>query len=144
MIDHCPQTEDPNHVQIPVGDNLIDYPFELTACTADMVSSKILWNSVISTPDARFAGADIKNMYLKTPLGRFEYMKMPITLFPMDIIEHYNLLGKAIDGYVYMEICKGMYGLPQAGVLANKLLKIRLAHGCFEQPHTPGLWKHHS
>jgi hypothetical protein len=42
-----------------------------------------------------------------------------------------------------MEICKGMYGLPQAGILANKLLKEQLAHhGYFEQPHTPGLWKH--
>ena len=36
-----------------------------------------------------------------------------------------------------------MYGLPQAGILANKLLRKRLArHGYFEQPHTPGLWKH--
>ena len=36
-----------------------------------------------------------------------------------------------------------VYGLPQAGILANKLLKKRLArHGYFEQPHTPGLWKH--
>jgi hypothetical protein len=89
-----------------------------------MVSSKILWNSVISAPDARFAGADIKNMYLEIPLDRFEYMMMPIALLPTDIIEHYNLLEKAIDGYVYMEIRKGMYGLPQAGVLVNKLLKI--------------------
>jgi hypothetical protein len=145
VIDHCPQKEDPNRVQITVGGNLIDYPFELTTCTADMVSSKILWNSVISTLDACFPGANIKNMYLETPLDRFEYMKMPIALLPTDIIEHYNLLEKAIDGYVYMEICKGMYGLPQAGVLAIKLLKIRLArHGYFEQPHTPGLWKHHS
>jgi hypothetical protein len=123
-----------------VGGNLIDYPFELTTHTADMVSSKILWNSVISTPDARFAGADIKNMYLETPLDIFEYMKMPIALLPTDIIEHYNLLEKAIDGYVYMEICKGMYRLPQAGVFANKLLKTRLArHGYFKQPHTLGL-----
>ncbi len=145
MIDHPPQKENPNRVQITVGGNLIDYPFELTTRTADMVSSKILWNSVISTPDARFAGADIKNMYLETPLDRFTYMKMPIALLPMDIIEHYNLLENAIDGYVYMEICKGMYGLPQAGVLANKLLKIHLAqHGYFKQPHTAGLWKHHS
>ncbi len=36
-----------------------------------------------------------------------------------------------------------MYGLPQSGILANKLLKKRLAlHGYFEQSHTPGLWKH--
>ena len=42
-----------------------------------------------------------------------------------------------------MEINKGMYGLPQAGILANKLLKKRLAKfGYFEMPHTPGLWKH--
>jgi hypothetical protein len=42
-----------------------------------------------------------------------------------------------------MEIHKGMYGLPQASILANKLLKERLAHhGYFEQLHTPGLWKH--
>jgi hypothetical protein len=143
VIDHRPQKDDPNRVRITVGGNLIDYPFELTTLTANMVSSKILWNSVISTKDARFAGADIKNMYLETPLDRYEYMKMPLTLFPADIIEYYKLMNKALDGYVYMEIRKGMYGLPQAGVLANKLLKERLArNGYFEQPHKPGLWKH--
>jgi hypothetical protein len=42
-----------------------------------------------------------------------------------------------------MEIRRSMYGLPQAGILANKLLRTCLArHGYFEQPHTPGLWKH--
>jgi hypothetical protein len=68
VIDHHPQKQDPNHVRITVGGNLIDYPFELTTRTADMVSSKIRWNSVISTKDAHFASADIKNMYLETPL----------------------------------------------------------------------------
>jgi hypothetical protein len=68
VIKHCPQKEDPNRVCITVGGNLINYPFELTARTADMVSSKILWNSVISTKDARFAGANIKNTYLEAPL----------------------------------------------------------------------------
>ncbi len=38
-----------------------------------------------------------------------------------------------------------MYGLPQAGILPNKLLKLRLAcNGYFKQPHTPRLWKHAS
>ncbi len=42
-----------------------------------------------------------------------------------------------------MEIQKGMDGLPQAGILVNKLLKKWLTqHGYFEQPHTPSLWKH--
>ncbi len=69
-------------------------------------------------------------------------MKMPLQLIPEDIMEHYGLRKKAIDGYVYMEIRKGMYGLPQASILANKLLKLWLArHGYFKLPHTPGFWK---
>jgi hypothetical protein len=72
-------------------------------------------------------------------------MKMPLSLFPQDIINPYGLLDKILHGYVYIEICKGMYGLPQAGILANKLLEKRLAkHSYFKQPHTPGLWKHES
>jgi hypothetical protein len=126
-----------------VGGNLINYPFKLTMRTTDMVSSKLLWNSTISTPGAHFAGADIKNMYLETLLNHFEYMKMPISLFPTDIISHYQLSSKVHKDYVYMEIRKGMYGLPQAGILANKLLKKHLAkHGYFEQFHTPGLFSH--
>jgi len=42
-----------------------------------------------------------------------------------------------------MRIEKGMYGLPQAGILVNKLLRERLAkRGYFELPHTLGLWTH--
>jgi hypothetical protein len=68
VIDHWPQKDDPNHVSITIGSNSINYPYELTTQTADMVSSNILWNSIISMPNAKFDGADIKNMYLKTPL----------------------------------------------------------------------------
>jgi hypothetical protein len=79
-------------------------------------------------------------MYLETPLDRYECMKIPLSLIPQDIIDHYHLHEKALNGYIYMEIRKGVYGLPQAGILANKLLKKCLArHGYYEQPHTPGL-----
>ncbi len=143
VIDHRPQKEDPNRVCITLGGNLIKYPFEPTTRTTNMLSLKIMWNSIISTPDARFAGANIMNMYLETPLNWYEYMRMPLDLFPDDIVNHYNLRRKAKNRFVYMEIQKGMYGLPQAGILANKLLKKQLAlHGYFEQPHMPGLWKH--
>ncbi len=108
-----------------------------------MVSSKLLWNSTISTKGTRFAGADINNMYPETPLDCYKYMRMPLSLVLQDIIDHYGLQEKAFNGYVYMEIWKGMYALLHAGLLANKLLKKRLAHhGYYEQPHTPGLWKH--
>ncbi len=44
-----------------------------------------------------------------------------------------------------MEIIKGMYGQPQAGILANQLLKKRLAkYGYYKVPHRLDLWKQHS
>jgi hypothetical protein len=48
VVDHRPQKEDPNRVRITVGGNLIKYPHDLTTRSADMLSSKILWNSVIT------------------------------------------------------------------------------------------------
>ena len=49
----------------------------------------------------------------------------------------------AKNGFVYVEIRKAIYGLPQAGALANKQLKEKLKpHGYYEVPHTPGLWRH--
>ena len=88
-------------------------------------------------------GIDIKNFYLGTPMARYEYMWLPINIIPQEIIDHYNLLPKVHNGRVYMEIQRGMYGLPQAGILAQELLSQRLAkHGYRPCRHTHGLWKH--
>eukprot|EP00804_Cyclotella_cryptica_P011350 CCRYP_016360-RA/>CCRYP_016360-RA protein AED:0.27 eAED:0.23 QI:0/0/0/1/0.5/0.33/3/0/674 len=143
VVDYRPQKDDPNRVRITVGGNLITYPGELTTRTADLTTAKILWNSTISTPGARFACADIENMYLQTPMDRYEYMRIKANLIPDVFKDAYNLWDKIYNDYVYMEIRRGCYGLPQAGILANKLLKKRLAtDGYFELPHTPGLFKH--
>ena len=50
----------------------------------------------------------------------------------------YNLHNKVKNGFVYMQIQRGLYGLPQSGILANKLLREQLKpHGYYELPHTP-------
>ena len=49
VVDYCPQKEDPNRVRIKAGRNLLVYPGYLTTRTADITTSKILWNSVLST-----------------------------------------------------------------------------------------------
>ncbi len=142
-IDHHPQKDNPSWVQITVGSKLIDYLYKLTTRTANMVSADIMWNSVISTLGAKFGGTDIKHMNLKTPLDWYEYMHMSLKLFPDDIINHYNLQEKALNGYVYMEIWCGMCGFPQASLLANTLLRQHLGRHCyFKVQHMPSLWKH--
>jgi hypothetical protein len=86
---------------------------------------------------------DIKNYYLGTPLPRFEYMKMLLSRFPEEIVQKYNLTALAVDGWVYIEIRKGMYGLKQVGLLANQLLQTSLApFGYYPARHTPGLCLH--
>ena len=71
-------------------------------------------------------------------------MCIHIDLIPDEIINEYNLRDFVDEnGFVYMEINKGMYGLLQAGILANRQLTKFLApdgdHPC---TFTPGLWKH--
>jgi hypothetical protein len=81
-----------------------------------------MWNSVLSTAGAKYMCLDIKNFYLTAPLDRYKYMKMPIGLFPLWIIEQYNLMGHVLNGLVYLEMRWAVWGPPQAGILANKLL----------------------
>ena len=78
VVDFGPQKEDPNRVRILAGGNLIQYAGDLTTRTADL----IVWNSVESTPGAKYAAFDVGNFYLETPLNEYEYMKMPLELFP--------------------------------------------------------------
>ena len=143
VVDFRPQKSDPNRVRMTAGGNLIKCPGDLTTRTADLTTSKLLWNSVLSTEGAKFMGLDVGNFYLETPMERYEYMKMPIALFPKHTIEQYNLNENAKNGFVYLEIRRAIYGLPQAGSLANKQLRKYLAPaGYYECAHTPGLWKH--
>jgi hypothetical protein len=51
---------------------------------------------------------DIKNYYLGTPLPRIEYMKMLLPRFSEEIVQKYNINALAVDGWVYIEIRKGM------------------------------------
>ena len=49
----------------------------------------------------------------------YEYMKLPLDNIPEEIIQQYNLINLEHKGFVYMEIQKGMYGLPQAGKICK-------------------------
>jgi hypothetical protein len=112
--------------------------------TATLVTAKLLIKSMISTPKAKFYRMDPSNFYLMTPIKEYEYMRLRLKFIPNKIIRQYNL-GDLVNeqGWVYIRIQMGMYGLPQAGILANKLLKQRLnAKGYYHCQHTPGLWRH--
>ena len=143
VVAYRPQKTEPNRSRLTVGGDRINYPFEVSTPTADLPTIKMLWNSVLSTPKAKFITLDVANFYLGTPMERPEYMRLPIKIIPQEIIDKYDLEKKVEDGWVYVKILKGMYGLPQAGLLANNLLSKRLvAAGYYQCQFTPGLWRH--
>ncbi len=100
---------------------------------------------MVSVDKARYMCLDIKKFYLTAALEYFEYMKKNLSLFPTWTIEQYNLNILAVDGWVYIEMRRAVWGLPQAGILANKRLRQKLApFGYHKSVNTPGLWMHKS
>jgi hypothetical protein len=141
VCDYKPHKTEKERVGLTVGCDKLDYSGNVSTSTADITTFKVLINSNISTEDAAMMMMDIKNYYMGTPLPRFEYMKMLLSWFPEEIVQKYNLNTLAVDGWLYTEIRKGMYGLKQAGLLANQLLQNRVApFGYYPAGHTPGLW----
>ena len=147
VVDYRPGKSDPNRTRLTVGGNLLTYEGDLYTETTDIITTKLLLNSVLSTKDARFMTIDIKNFYLETPMDQlmdqFEYIKIKYDILPPETISKYNLQQLKCDDYIYIEIQKGMYGLKQAEVLANKHLEELLKKdGYAKTQYTPGLWKH--
>ena len=77
---------------------------------------------------------EIPNFYLMTPLKRPEYVKIKLRDIPEEIIDEYKLRDlSTADRNIYIEATKGMYGLPHAGLLANKQLEMRLNKHGYQQ-----------
>jgi hypothetical protein len=126
VVDIKDHKEEKERTRLTVGGDQIEYPGDKSTRTAGLTTAKILISSVISTLGAKFFAIDIKKFYLNTPLGRFEYMVINLSSLPQETIDKYDLIELAQDGKVYIEIQKEMYGLPQAGILANELLQRNL------------------
>jgi hypothetical protein len=98
--------------------------------TVDMTTVKCLINSVVSTPEAKFMTMDISDFYLNTPMEQYENMRIPLSAIPDCSMEEYKLAPLIHNGFIVVELRKGIYGLPQAGILANNKLQTQLAqHG---------------
>ena len=98
VVDFRPQKSEPNRSRLTAGGNLINYPYETSAPTCGIPVIKLLWDSVLSTPGAKFASFDLKDFYLGTKLKRPEFMRLPLKIIPKEIVDAYNLKSLATDG----------------------------------------------
>ena len=97
--------DEPNRTRLVAGGDRVHYPGDAGTPTADLLTVKLLLNSIISTKDARFMTLDIKDFYLNTPMERYEYMRLRLADMPEDVIEHYKLRDIASpEGIIYCKI----------------------------------------
>ena len=54
IVDFQPQKADPHRIRITAGGNLINYPGKLSTRTADLTTSRLMWNSIHSTEGAKY------------------------------------------------------------------------------------------
>ena len=70
-------------------------------------------------------------------------MRIKLSDIPQEFIKEYNLTQSVQNGWIYFDILRGCYSLPQSGRLANNLLRTRLEkEGYYKADTTPGLWSH--
>ena len=138
-----PQKEDPNCNRITLSGGHIKYPGDLGTPTGSLELVKMIINSVLSRYNARFVCFDAANFYLQTPMANPEYVRIKLSAIPQEIIDEYDLTTYIHNGWIYYELVRGCYGLPQSGRLTNDILRTRLEKaGYYEAATTPGLWRH--
>ena len=77
-----PEKLEKNCTRFTIGGDCINYPDKVATPTANLLVTKILFNSTISTPGAKFMTMDICNFYLNSPLLRPEYIRLKISDIP--------------------------------------------------------------
>ena len=83
---------------------MINYTQDTRTATADITTAKLIINITISMQWARYMRCDFKKYYLGTILIWYKYIKIPIDIIPMEIIQEYILTHLAYNSYVYCEI----------------------------------------
>ena len=76
---------EPNRTRLTVGGDRINYLDDCGTPIADLITVKLLLNSVISTPKAKFMDMDIKIFYLNMPLKRYKYLLLKMDDIPKDV-----------------------------------------------------------
>jgi hypothetical protein len=61
VVNYQEQKLDPYHIRVTAGGSLINFPGKLIMRTADMTTSKMLWNRTVYTPEARYMCAECAN-----------------------------------------------------------------------------------
>ena len=87
--------------RITVGGNKITHDGDVGTPTAHLETAKLLFNSVLSRPNAKFMTIDLANFYLMTLIKDFEYLRVKIYDISQEIIDEHNLTTLEHNGWTH-------------------------------------------
>ena len=73
-----PEKSEQARTRITAGGNLLEYIGDVSTTTAGLETAKILFNSIISTPGAKFMTMDISDIYVP----QYAPKRLPIHALP--------------------------------------------------------------
>ena len=93
ICNHRPLKAEPYRVRLTVGGDKLHYDANAGAPASSLLETNLIINSTISDAHkgARFAGADLKDFFLATPMEKPEYMKIKYKYILADIRLTYKL-----------------------------------------------------
>ena len=91
VLDIRPLKDEKYCVRITIGGDKLDFCGYASLVEASLAAVKLLLDSVVSTKDAVFKTADIKDFFYASFLPDPEYMKMKLKMIPQEIIDQYHL-----------------------------------------------------
>ena len=106
----CAHKKEVFRTRLTVDGSRINIDMDCGTPTASLLTVKLLLNSVISTPGAKFM---TPYQYLNTPMERPEYLRMKIKRFSEDVVEQYSLKDKVKVHHMYVWITSRWYHCPK-------------------------------
>ena len=106
VVGYQSQRKRPKSCKNNSGGNLINYPFELTTCTVDITTSKVMWNLTASTHNTQYMCVYKGTFYLATAKNQPEYMRIPVELVQQEFVDANNVPSKIKNGCIYMKVVR--------------------------------------
>ena len=136
-----------HRVRGTAGGDRVTVPYSCSSATASLPCVKLLFNAVVSEANSRFGTLDLTDYYLGSVLPSPESIKIYVATFSSTLLDSLGLTpfiktdpkGRT---YIFFDIVKTMYGLPQAGLLSQLQLVSLLYESGYHQTSTPMLFRH--
>ena len=86
VVDYRPDKANPYCTRLTVGGGRVNYPGDCGTPTLELITVKLLLNSIVSTLNEKFITIDIKYFYLNTPMAQSEYMRLKLSNLPNIVV----------------------------------------------------------